>query len=669
MGKNDVEFKISAKNLSRKELKILKKDLKAAGVEVKAFNKSGAKMGAIGAKMKTAGRNISIGAGIAGAAIGLLTKQFATFENGIGRVAALINKDLIPTMDKFGAGVEKTSIDAATGVDELNQSLFDLISGGVKEADALKILEFSAKGARGAYSDLNSVVTGNIAIMNSFKIGAEGVPRIMDQINLAADKGITTFGKLGRNIGKVAATAAAYKITSGDLLAAVSATTTTGISTEQSVTQVKALLNAITTPTTEATKALDILQKGVPAADRLALSVKSLQSEGLLNYFNRLQKITGGSAIAIKALFGANQEASNGLNVLIQKSKLFNETANEMNNVGDKGALSMRKFAIASQTAQFKLDQTKQEIAKTARALGKELLPHVLKFLNYIKLLLPKIRDFVSNNKALVGGFAAFAVAGTAVAAVLGPTLLLFGQLLIIAPKLIGAVKLLNVAVMANPWIAAGVAIVGVAIGIKKVLDHTKKLKKEMAVLSDEGLKHKAADGGLFESSAAKKEIERRKQAAKILGSERNQKGLTGPNYAGVLPAALRNGPPAQVKKEEKKKTAIIKDEIDAATKAQVDAINKQLAAELAANKKLKDKTKETAIDLFGPGLGFVTDSLSSALSGAGGKGFIGKNIPGGSTTTKKSININKLELPNVTNTTEFIEEMNRKSDSLSFAG
>jgi len=667
--KRSVEIPIRAKNLAKKAFKAVGTDVEVLGKQVQQFNAIGAKIKNVGSQISQAGRQITLFAGIAAAAIGGVSREAANFETNMARVATLIGGDVTRTIEQFGPDVRRIAIQTSTGTQEVAAGLFDIISAGVPAAKAIKVLEVAAVGARGGFTDVRTAAGGILAIMNSYNMASEDALRIAELFALANEKGITTFGALGNSIGRVASTAANFGVKAEELIGGVAAITATSKkSTDEAVTGIRALITAITGATDDQKEWLDTMQAGVPAAERLELSIAGLQKVGLLEWLNRAIKLTGGNATALDMLIGQNVRAKAALFDLVAGQDKFNETVGLMIKEGPKGVRTIRNFEGVAQTAEFVWKQLRLQIRDLAIDLGHAFLPTLVEVFRKVKPVVASITDWIKRNRALVGVLAKVAIGGTALLAVAGPVLVVLGGIVTAIVSIVAAGPVLVI-------ILKGLAAIAAAVATLKIVHEVGKRLADSFDLLDTRfgrIVKKVFIFGLYSIPILGQIIAGIRAMLKLLGTL--GKKIMPDVAVGVegkpmkdLAAQLRTA----AEELEKGMTKTHTKGEDARTKATLDAIQKRLAA----FKKAAKETKSRGADLLElsreqwerlRGRYWLNQAeLNDILAGSGGRGFATDTIVRSLTTGKKVqgaggqvVQIDQLVLPDVTDTEQFASSL-----------
>lgn len=219
-------------------------------------------------------RTVGMGMTAMGAAItgvlGLYTKSALTFEEGMRNVGTMG----VENIDKLRTGVLDFS--TAMGVDAVQSTtdLYNVISKGIPEENALSVLESSAKGAASGVGEVSDALDLGTSIINAYNLEVSEFENILGNAVTAVKYGSTTISDLGGSIGRVAPIAAQTGVSMQELFAAIAGVTAVGVNTQEAITGLRAALSGVIKPTSEATDLAEAL--GIQF-DATALRTQGLQ--------------------------------------------------------------------------------------------------------------------------------------------------------------------------------------------------------------------------------------------------------------------------------------------------------------------------------------------------------------------------------------------------------
>lgn len=363
------------------------------------------------------GRGLTAAGLAATAAFTGAIKASADFSKGLAEVNTLG----VESLENLKEGIKALSVEFGQTLGDSVQATYDIISAGVPEADALFVLEESARAAVAGVTDVSTAVDLGTSIINAFGLEARDTGKAFDQAFLAVKEGKTTFDELAAVVGRVAPTFKAVGLESDDLFASIAQITKAGISTKEAVTGLRSALANILRPTE--------IAKETAAELGITFNQSALEAKGLSGFLDDVKESAGGNVQTMVDLFGS-VEAFNVISVLAGDSAAeFSALIDDMGNSVGTTAEAFNKFVEADPGFAFK--QAKVQVAALATEIGDELVPVLGKLLTEsIVPFLESIREWIKENPELAATLIKVAAAAGVVASVLGP-------LLIIMPGLI----------------------------------------------------------------------------------------------------------------------------------------------------------------------------------------------------------------------------------------
>ena len=211
---------------------------------------------------------------------------------------------------------------------ELTQAAYDVASAGFsKAADATQILKAAAQGAKGGFSDINTVADAATSVLNAYGKSAGEASKIIDGFITTQNDGKIVVDQYANQIGKVAPIAAAAGVSIEELNAAVSAATAQGVPVEATFAGLRQTLASILKPTKEAGDLAEALG--------INFNASALKAKGLGQFLTEVSQKTKGSAAANAVLFGS-VEALTAVQPLLndQLAKYNQFLTNQQNNAG-----------------------------------------------------------------------------------------------------------------------------------------------------------------------------------------------------------------------------------------------------------------------------------------------------------------------------------------------
>lgn len=232
------------------------------------------------------------------------------------------------------------------------------------------------------------------------------------------------------------------------------------------------------------------------AALDLSTEVNKLAVD-LASFTNFSGGAEGASAALTKALLGERESVKSlGISILEAdvNAKMLVNTQKGLTFESERQAKAFATLQLAQEqsknaigdfarTSDSFANQTRQlraEISDLAVVFGNKLLPLATR-------LVGSARGMIDSFSGLTDASKSFTLALGGIAFIAGPTLLFLGSLakaylglVAVLPKVIAGVKALNLAMLANPYVAVGVAVAALAIKFNNARIEANKLKKEI---------------------------------------------------------------------------------------------------------------------------------------------------------------------------------------------
>lgn len=153
-----------------------------------------------------------------------------------------ISKEVTENMADYKKQVAGLTAEIPVGATEAAKALYQIVSAGQEGADAMKVLEVSAKAAVGGVTETATAADTITTLLNAYHLSASEAESISDKLFTTVRLGKTTMTELGASIAQAAPTAAAYGVSMNELLGAVATLTKQGVPTAIAMTQINAAI-------------------------------------------------------------------------------------------------------------------------------------------------------------------------------------------------------------------------------------------------------------------------------------------------------------------------------------------------------------------------------------------------------------------------------------------
>lgn len=370
------------------------------------------------------------------------SKAAQSYELAIAQVGTIADENVISSKN-MQSGILQLSTELRTDANEVAEAVYNALSAGVDTADVLQFTAQSSQLATAGFTDMGTSVDVLTTILNAYKLESSQTEKVASTLVKTQDLGKVTVDQLGKVIGRVIPSAAAYGVNLDNIATAYANMTAAGINAENSTTYLSTMLDELATTGSAVAIILqeqtgksfaELMASGASLGDVLEILGASVQYDNT-QFSNLWSSATAGKAAI--ALFDGSAVS-------------FNNTLQQMANSSGTVAKNYQKMTAVSDYS----SQRMEVAAKNLKiAVGDQLNPVLDKLREAGAGVLEEAARIVADNPALVA-----AIAGTTTA--LG---LLAGGVsaLMIVKSVTAAMQALNITLAANPAVLVTTAIVG----------------------------------------------------------------------------------------------------------------------------------------------------------------------------------------------------------------
>lgn len=191
-------------------------------------------------------------------ALSAANREYRTFEEAVASVNSLL--DVSPARIQELSG-EVRALAQEMGVEATNaaQALYDIISAGVPQENAIDVLRTSTRGAIAGLTDTQTAARVGLAVINAYGKEIEELGNVYDTLFATVRGGVTTLPELASALGQVLPVASGTGIAFETVAAAIQQLTQAGLGTPEAITALRGAIVNLTSPAPEAAKALEEL--------------------------------------------------------------------------------------------------------------------------------------------------------------------------------------------------------------------------------------------------------------------------------------------------------------------------------------------------------------------------------------------------------------------------
>tara|TARA_R100000664_G_scaffold16331_1_gene25094 strand:- start:12126 stop:14471 length:2346 start_codon:yes stop_codon:yes gene_type:complete len=352
-------------------------------------------------------------------------KAASDFEASMTKIQTLVGTSA-SDVNKLRESVLQLSGKTATAPRELAEGLFFIQSAGFKGKASLDALEVSAKASAIKMGDMKDIANALTSMMTGYAKENMTAVRAGDLLHETLKQGKFEAADFMDKIGTVIPTAAAFGISFEQLGASVATMSRLSGDAASSLTAVNRLMMSLNAPAEQQSK---ILKDVFGSYDNLAESLK--------------KDFAGTLGIIFKALEGNNKEltkvfgSTKAVKAAFSTAGLQAETYSEVLDKMDKSLGNVNNgLNIASETAEFKFQQSLVDLGVASIRLGDTLKPVATKIATWISKMANRFSRLSSETVEKISKI------GLALLA-LGPSILILGKIASMFKYLLVLVRLL----------------------------------------------------------------------------------------------------------------------------------------------------------------------------------------------------------------------------------
>lgn len=385
-----------------------------------------------------------------------LGTNFSKIENLVGITGT--------TLDSFKESIKSISNEVGQGQVQLSQALFTVTSAGLRGAEAVDVLKASAKASAIGLGETEEVARATTAVIQAY--GKENITaaRAVNVLTSIVREGNVEAASLAPALGKILGTASLMGISFEELGANIATFTRLGVSAEQAVDGLQAIMTSMLKPSKEAEK---ILAEFGLSAEALR---RSIRENGLAQTLIFLTEKFKGNEASLAKVVGEVQSFRTIMGTAGVQGK---EYIKILDGIENQTSDVDKAFANLAKDPAQKFKVAMEALKNSAIELGQELLPTVVKIIDKVTDLAKGFQSLDPETKKLivnVGLFATVAGGALKVAAGLASNI---GMLIKTARLAIGVLPQMGNALSflrnASPYLAVAGAFLAIAKGLEAI--------------------------------------------------------------------------------------------------------------------------------------------------------------------------------------------------------
>jgi TP901 family phage tail tape measure protein len=335
---------------ARTASKSIKKSLK--GVERQATQSSKVMQTALGSFAGfISAQVVSRGVGLLISSIQDSVKEFREFSKATAEVNSILPANAKLTEESKNRFVELSGAYSGTATTQA-KAFYQIVSAGISDTKtAMRLLTVANKAAVAGITSTETAINGLTNALAVYSADGLTATQASDILFSTVKEGKTTFELLSNNMGKVTSIARAANVSFSEVTGTLAFLTKVGLSTEESVTGLKAILAAIIKPTDAAIKAT--------AKYGIDLSISAIKAKGFANVMKDVIEKTGGNTDAIAQILPGLQAQTAAFAIAKGDFQDFKRILDATSNSAGATASAFKEIEKSSD---FQLGRLQQEL-------------------------------------------------------------------------------------------------------------------------------------------------------------------------------------------------------------------------------------------------------------------------------------------------------------------
>ena len=322
-----------------------------AGKIGKACEKVGGSLQSFGTKLTGLGTAVG----------GVTVKMAADFETTMAKVSTLTSDGMYQSLHD---GILDMSGRLGVDANEIGEAIYQGLSSGVSEQNIQDFTEKMIKLSKGGFTSVTTATDLTTTALNAYGLEITETDHLMDVFITTQNKGKTTVDQLASSMGQVIPIASSLGVNIDQLGASYAILTANGISTSESGTKLKAMLEELGDSGSGVSEIL---------INKTGKSFKELTAEGKStgDVLEILKQHADESGVGLNELFSSSEAGSAALILAKDGAAGFNE---ELKGMTESSGAAAEAYAKVSDTFSEKCNKLKERFKEVGIAIGENLI-------------------------------------------------------------------------------------------------------------------------------------------------------------------------------------------------------------------------------------------------------------------------------------------------------
>ena len=347
--------------------------------------------------------------------------------------------------DAWSVDIQNMAKTFGRGPQELAEGLYFIASSGIQGAQALDVLQKSAKAAATGLSTTQEVANYLTSVLNAYRGTGLTAAYATDVLVAAVREGKAEASGFASAMGSLTPIASQLGVSIDQVAGAMAAITLTGSTSAQAATYLRGVFNVLMKETKQGTVAMD---EASAALGQMKTSYgdlrKILREQGVMALMEKLNELSAAYGETLVSKVFPNIRAMLGVLSLSGKNMEYNSSI--MKEITESSGALGKAFMAVSDTIKLRYDKALVGIQTKMITLGKTVAESLIPIFESLVKAIEKITNwFESLSKAQQENIARWAL----YAAAAGPALLILSTL---GYTLLGVMNAVNGAGRALIW-------------------------------------------------------------------------------------------------------------------------------------------------------------------------------------------------------------------------
>lgn len=333
-------------------------------------------------------------AGVTTAVVGVSAKfvsMAGDAETAFAKVKTLLSTDT--DMTAYMNSITAASNETGIAFSDFSEAVYSAISASVDAADAVDFTTNAVKLAKGGFTDTATAVDVLTTAINAYGLTADDATHISDVLIGTQNAGKTTVDELASSMGKVIPIANAAGVGIESLSSMYAVLTKNGIATAEAGTGIKAMLAELSKT---GSKTDAVIRELTEQTTGQAKSFADLSAEGMSvdEILSMVQQAAADNGLTMKDMFSSSEAATAAMTIMSDGGK---DLQSILKDLTETTGTTDEAFGTMSDTFENKMAMMKNTLSNVGIQVGTELMPIVMKGLDWVQEHMPEIQAVVSN--------------------------------------------------------------------------------------------------------------------------------------------------------------------------------------------------------------------------------------------------------------------------------